>query len=214
MAVSEQAGGDQTKSAEELQKLLNDANSKYENLQTAHDKLKEDLKTLKATSSDAAELQKQIEKHVTDKSKLMREKDELQNSFDGYKKDIQKQAMKQHLTTALEEAGARNASTAMKLIDLEAIKFDDSGNVVQQSVADAVLAIKTSDPVLFKEEGEVDPKSTASGSTTGTSPPTPAVKAAVDRVTKSAYETEMAAAVKSGKQENVEAVAQKYLAKA
>ena len=169
MAVSEQTGDGQN-TVEELQKEVNEWKTKYENLDRIHGKLKDDHRDLKATSGDAANLQQQVDRAVADKSKLMREKDELQQAFDGYKQEVQKKELKQHLTTALEAAGAKNASTAMKLLDLDAVKFDEQGNVIQQSVADAINAIQTSDPVLFWQEGEnTDPKSGTTTSTTTTS---------------------------------------------
>ena len=211
MAVSEQPG-DSGKTVEELQKEVKDLTTKYENLDKAHTTLKDDHRNLKATSSDAAELQKQIEKHVTDKSKLMREKDELQTSYDGYKKNVQGKDLKQHVTTALDAAGAgKRSPTALKLVDMAAIKFDDTGNVIQESVTEAIKAVQTSDPWLF--EGDVVPNGMNSSSTTSTSQ-APPVKGAVNRVTKSAYETEMDEAVRSGNAAKVEEVAQKYLAKA
>jgi DNA repair exonuclease SbcCD ATPase subunit len=202
MQGSEQTGDGQ-KTVEELQKELTDSVKNYEKLNTAHEKLKADLTSMKATSSDANELQKQIEKHVTDKSKLLREKEELARSFDDYKKDSQKKEMRSALTTALDEAGARNSSTALKLIDLETIKFDDKGQVLIDSLTQAIDALKTSDPVLFKEEGEADPKALSS-------PAVPSIKDAVNKVSKTAYETEMAAAVEAGDQKKLEAVFEKY----
>ena len=211
MADSEQTGDSQPTVAE-LQKQLKAATDNYEKLTRAHEKLKEDHTTLKATSSDAAELQKQIEKHITDKSKLMREKEELAQGLEGFKKEVQQKELKQHLTTALEEAGAFNAATPMKLIDMAAIQFDENGNVVQQSVVDAVLAIKANDPYLFKADGEEVPngQTATSASTTGTSQAV-SVKAAVNNISKSAFQTEMEAAVATKDPAAVEAVAMKYL---
>lgn len=214
MTVSEQSGDNQNKSVEELQKELDALKTSYEKLDTAHNKLKDDHRDLKATSSDATDLQKQLDKALTDKSKLIKEKDELAGTFETFKKELQKKDLKLHVSTALEAAGAKNSSTAMKLLDLDAIKFDENGDVVPESVAEVINAVQTSDPILFWQEGEnrPDPKSvTTPAASTVTTPTAPSVKPAVQVVTKSAYETEMAEAVKSGKQENVDAVAQKYL---
>lgn len=211
MTVQVTSGDDQNKSIEDLIKERNEWKSKYENTNDANKKLREDLAEAKAASGDAINLQKQIDRLITEKSKLMNEKNEIQSAFDGYKKEVQMNSAKQHLTTALEEAGARSTSTVMKLIDLSAITFDENGQVDVTSIANIVNSVKTSDPVLFKEPGELRPKSEqtpSSGSTIAGQ--LPAVKHAADRLTKTGFQTELDAAVASGKQENIEAVMAKY----
>lgn len=210
MTATANTGDDQTKSVEELQAELNEWKSKYENTDRSNVKLRADLTEAKANSGAAKSLQDQIDKLVTEKSRLMQEKNELQTAFEGHKKEVQMATAKQHLTTALEEAGARSVPTAMKLIDMNAITFDENGQVNLTSIADVVNAVKTSDSVLFKEQAEVP-----NGQTTPNSAPTtvgqpPAVKHAADRLTKSGYETELATAMKTGRQENIDAVFAKY----
>ena len=203
MTVQDQTDGAQ-QSADDSTKTLSELQASYDKLQAAHNKLKEDHTNLKSTVGDVASLQKQIDGHIKDKSKLIKEQEELQETFSVFKKDIQSKEVKQHLTTALEAAGARNSATAMKLVDMNAIKFDENGQVVQTSVADAVNAVKTSDSTLFREEGEA-PKGTTSTPTTA-GPALPVVAHAVTNVTKSAYEVEMAAAVASKDPKRVDAV--------
>lgn len=202
MADGTNAGDDQEKSIKEL-------TSNLAALQKKHDKLVEDHRELKNSSGDAVALQKQLDTSIADKSRLMRENSDLQTSFNEYKAGIQKQETTQHLTTALEEAGARNASTAMKLVDWNLIKHDETGKVIATSIADAVNAIKVSDSVLFKEEGEAGPNGQNS-KTSIDGLPIPAAKRAADRLTTSGYETELAAAVASGKQSEIDAVFTKH----
>lgn len=213
-ATTANTGDDQTKSIDDLQSELNQAKSMYENADKANVKLRADLAEAKANSGNQASLQSQIDKLVTEKSKLMREKDDLQSGFETFKKDVQVNTAKQHLTTALEEAGARNTSTAMKLIDMSAVTFDENGQVVLTSIAEAVNAIKTSDPVLFKEQGEVPNVVTTQNSGPTIVGQPPAVKHAADRLTKSGYETELAKAEATGKQSEIDAVFAKYYPKA
>ena len=211
MTATANTGDDQTKSIEDLQAELSDLKDKLSREQSQVTKLRADLTEAKANSGNQASLQSQIDKLITEKSKLMKEKDDLSVAFDAHKKNVQVAAAKQHLTTALEEAGARNAATAMKLIDMSAVAFDENGQVVLTSIAEVVNAVKTSDPVLFKDEGEAAPNVAA----TPKSAPTivgqpPAVKHAADRLTKSGYEVELAAAEATGRQENIDAVFDKY----
>lgn len=190
---------EQNKTVEELQTERDEAMENYAKLTKAHNKLKEDLTNMKAGIADAGSLQKQIENLTTDKTKLMREKDELKSEFDYFKSDIKQKETKQLVTSALEEAGVKSTATALKLLDMEAIKFDESGAVIPESLQGAIEALKTEHEIIFSSEKDVTTK-----------PSAPAVKHAVDTVTKSAYEAEMAAAVKSGSMQQLEEVFAKY----
>jgi predicted nuclease with TOPRIM domain len=186
------------KTVEEVQQELDALVKTHERLNTAHNKLKDDHRELKASTTDATALQSQLEKLTNDKSKILREKDELQTAFDAHKKEVQVKEMKTQLTAALGEASARNPSTALKLIDLTTLKFDEDGQVQAASLAAAIEAIKVSDPELFKDGSEA------------VAPKTPSIKPAIDRITQSAYEVEVAAAVKKGSQKELEEVIAKY----
>ena len=197
--MASEQGDNLTKSVTELQKELDAAVQRYEKLNTAHEKLKDDHRELKNTSSDAAELQKQIQNHIKDKTKMLNDTEKLQADFDAYKKDATKKDLKLAAQTALTDLVKPGAlATALKLISLDGIELDEKGAVKADSLTAAVDALKLSDGVLFKGEGD------SSGLTT------PAVKRAADKVTSSAYETEIAAAVAAGDQKLLDAVVAKY----
>lgn len=185
-----------TKTVEELSSELEAAVKNYEKLNTAHDKLKGDFKELKASSIDATSLQQQLEKLTNDKSKLLREKEELQVAFDTFKDAAKLKDTKEALLLALKDT--INPNTALKLIDQSSLQFDAEGKVVPDSLTAAVASLKESDPELFRAPGTESPVRT------------PSIKPAVDKVTNSAYETEVAAAVKKGSQKELEEVYAKY----
>ena len=198
MSGSEQAD-DTGKSVEDLIKERDEAKSSYVKLTKAHDTLKADLQVAKASTVDAASLNKQLDKLIAEKSALMQQVEDGKTTLTSFKASIAKEKVKTSLSTALDEAGARNSVTAMKLIDmgLEGL-VDENGNVVPDKIAEAISALKTSDPVLFKEAGEAPNVGR---------PAAPAVKHAADRVTQSAMETEMSNAKT---QEEIMAVLGKY----
>jgi hypothetical protein len=130
----------------------------------------------------------------------------VETDFNGFKDTVKQEKLGTHLTTALEAAGAKSISTVMKLLDKSQIEFDENGNVKQDSLASAIEAVRTSDPILFGDPPEGDEKKGKSGGSIGGKPP--AVKAAADGVnTASAYEAEMNAAKT---QKDVERIARKY----
>jgi len=191
---------DQTKTVEELEAERDDFKTKYENLTRAHTKLQTDLRELKTKLSEADELHKQISKHVDEKNKLQAEKNKALEDLESFKKEVRTKETKQLLTKQLEEAGAKAPATALKLLDLDAIKFNDKGEADVESITAAIEALKESDSILFGEPAEAKPST----------PATPKVKHAVDKITKSAYEAEMEAAVKAGNQKQLEEVFAKY----
>lgn len=201
MSGSEHAGDDQTKNVEGLTKELAAMTTKYNNLEAAHTTTKEDLRVAKASTADIIKLQKELDKSIAEKSALMVKIGEADDALKAFKSDVTKDKVKSVLSTALDEAGARNSSTAMKLLDMSSEGLvDENGIVVPAKIAELIGALKTSDPVLFREDGE-------SGVLPKVVPKSPTVKHAEDRITKSAYETEMAAAKTP---EAVSAVLEKY----
>ena len=175
-----------------LQKLVEDTVAE-------RDKLRVQNRELKATSGSAGDLQKQLDTLMTEKSKLAED-------FEGYKSTIKKQKLETHVSTALEAAGVKSKTLALKVLDMSKIEFDDSDNVKVDSVAAAIEALKSAEPVLFGE-AQADPNAKSSGSTTGTKPgPTPKI-AAQGGDSKSAYETEIKAAKSV---QEIEAVMRKY----
>ena len=175
-----------------LQKLVEDTAAERDKLRVAN-------RELKATSGSAGDLQKQLDTLMTEKSKLAED-------FETYKSTIKKQKLETHVSTALEAAGVKSKTLALKVLDMSKIEFDDSDNVKVDSVAAAIEALKSAEPVLFGE-APADPNAKSSGSTTGTKPgPTPKI-AAQGGDSKSAYETEIKAAKSV---QEIEAVMRKY----
>jgi ribosomal protein S16 len=62
---------------------------------------------------------------------------------------IKEEKVTNSLKTALQEAGARVPDTVMKLIDKAQVQFDDTGNVILDTVKSAVESLRKADPVLF-----------------------------------------------------------------
>lgn len=175
-----------------LQKLVEDTVAERDRLRVTN-------RELKATSGSAGDLQKQLDTLMTEKSKLAED-------FEGYKSTVKKQKLETHVSTALEAAGVKSKTLALKVLDMSKIEFDDSDNVKIDSVSAAIEALKTAEPVLF---GEVqnDPNVKSSGNGTGSKPgPTPKI-AAQGGDSKSAYETEIKAAKSV---QEIEAVMRKY----
>lgn len=60
------------------------------------------------------------------------------------------------LHDALSHAGALNPATAQKVLDSAAVKLDANGTPTEESVKAAILALKASDPYLFKRTATAD----------------------------------------------------------
>lgn len=205
---------DKTNSGGDQQTNTNDLQTEIESLKAKLAKTEADLNEAKADLSSAADLQDKLNRAVTDKSRALREKEEAENSFKEYKAEILKNEVSTHLTTALEEAGARSTSTALKLMDLgDVMKLvDENGKVALDKIAEAVNAVKTTDPEMFFKEGENadSSKKSPANSAATTSGQLPPVKHAADRLTQSGFDTALAAAVKTGKQSEIDAVVSQF----
>lgn len=151
------------------------------------DKLKRQLRELGKDSETLKTLQKQVEDLTVEKSKLAEE-------YDGFKQTVRKAQVETHVATALAAAGAKNPATVRKLLNDADIKFGDDGQVVQESIAEMINAVKTSDPYLFAE-ADVDPKKGTSTPTTTTSQ-VPDVKRVAGNPTGDAFAVELEAAKK------------------
>lgn len=152
------------------------------------DKLAIEIRGLRSSAGDASKLEKQLDTLLTEKSTLMA-------TIETMKAETRDKELTSHLQTALEAAGAKAATTAMKLIDRAAIEFDKNGQVVQESIAKAIAAVKESDPILF---GDKEPAVEKKGELPVTPPGIQ--RAAPGSGGKSDYESELAAArqVKDG----------------
>lgn len=177
----------------------------YMKILAEKDTIKSELRKLKADKT-ASDSQTQLDELLLEKSKLADQLKSEQEARTQLEKSIKDSKLSSALTTALDAAGARSASTVLKLIDKSSIQFDDNGEVVTDSVVAAIIAIQESDPILF---GEItDPKLLTDGKTQNTSPFSNVdVKRAGEGSTKSAYLTELAAAKT---QKEIQAVGQKY----
>lgn len=169
------------------------------------DSIKTELRKLKADQT-ATDIQAQLDELLLEKSKLadqLKSEQEARTQLEG---SIKEGKLNSALSTALEAAGARSTSTVLKLIDKSSIQFDESGNVITDSVVAAITAIQESDPILF---GEItDPKSSTDGKIpTGSPFSNVDAKRAGEGTTKTAYLTELAAAKT---QQEIQAVAVKY----
>jgi hypothetical protein len=166
------------------------------------DQLKQKLRELGKDSEILKTLRGELASITAEKSKLYEE-------FTGFKETVRKKEVDTHVTTALVASGARNPTTVQKLLDQAKIKFGDDGQIVLESVAEMINAVKASDPYLFTEAQE-DPKKGNSTPTTGTSQ-VPDVKRAADTRTQDAFETELQAARKAKDPYGaIEAVLKKY----
>src|ERR1051325_2576140 len=132
----------QEKSLEDLKAELAEAVTKYENLNRAHTTLKADLKEYKAKLETVDELQKQVDA-------VNAEKETLASEFETYKSGVKQEKTKQLLNDKLTEAGVKSLPTAMKLIDMSAIKFGDDGEVDVGSIEGAINALKTEHEIIF-----------------------------------------------------------------
>jgi len=202
MSGSEQKA-DTPKSVEDLTAALAELQLKFDNLTTAHTKAKDDLRDAKATAGDAGQLQKQIDKLTTEKSSLMVKVTTAEDALKAYKDDVTKDKVKTAVVTALTEAGALKPSTAMKIMDLKLEELvDENGNVLTEKASALVTTFKTEEPELFGTPA-------TPGKETKTTV-LPEVKRAADRLTQSGYEQALAAAVKTGKQSEIDAVAAQF----
>ena len=94
-----------------------------------------------AAERDAKLLEEQGQfKELFEKEKAQREALELR---------VKEEKVSSALRVALQAAQARVPDTVMKLLDKSQVQFDDNGNVIEQSVTDAVEALRKVDPVLF-----------------------------------------------------------------
>jgi chaperonin cofactor prefoldin len=187
MTTHDQTGAAQTTGTEDTQS--EDLNAKLNETVAERDKLRVKLRNLEKTAGEAQTLKAQYET-------LLVERSTLETQFNDFKSAVRQKEVDSHVSTALDAAGAKNASTVRKLLDLGAIKFGDDGQVVQESVAEMINAVKTTDPYLFKEVEE-DPKKGTSSSTTVGQPPD--IKRAADSLKASSFELDLAAARKDSK---------------
>jgi hypothetical protein len=126
--------------------------------------LEAQLKDAIFTRDKAKQKSRELEEAAVYKSKyeeLFTQFETVNNELTGIKETAKSEKISTALQTALEAAGCKGFSTALKLIDRNAVQFGEDGQVVEESVANAVKALMDSDPFLF---GDIDPKKAQSGS--------------------------------------------------
>ncbi len=193
---------DTGKSVEDLTKELVALRAKHASLEGDVTNLKEDLRVAKASTADVTSLNKQMDRLIAEKSALMGQVEDGKKALKDFKAEIATEKVKTTLATALDTAGARSSKTAMKLIDMSVDGLvDEHGNVVQAKIDEQIAALKTDSPDLFKDGGDPAPKPGI------TNLP---VKNVSDRLTNSAFQTELEAASKTGKQSEIDAVVAKH----
>jgi hypothetical protein len=162
-------------------------------LTAERDTLKASLEAATAEAAKVTNLQAALDALTAEKSKIAEE-------FDGLKSKIKGELVNSTLVKALEAAGAKASTTALKLIDATKIEFDEAGQIVGDTITAAIEAVKASDPFLFGTAG--DAKDSQGG------PTPPAVKvAATSMNTQTAFETELKTAKT---QKDVERIVAKY----
>lgn len=166
--------------------------SEAETLRTELLKVTQERDSAKKKARDFEAAAKQADQWKTQAEQALTEKSNIHAQFQSLQKQVRDKEVNQHLTTALEAAGALNVGGALKLVDTSKIEFGEDGNVKQDSVAAIVNAAKASDPWAFKELEDPSKKGTTSGSTTTGQPPS--VKGAAQASTNGAFETELRAA--------------------
>lgn len=165
---------------EKLQEQLNAAIAERDTLKTQH-------RDFKTASKNVSEVQKQYEELLTKHSAL-------ETEYTTFKTSQVQKTTDAHLQTALEASGAHNAMRVKAMLDLSALKIADDGTPDQPAVAAAIKALKTSDPYLFKPEGD-EGNVESSGSTTKSLPVQ--VKRAADTQSTDAYKLALAEARKA-----------------
>lgn len=152
------------------------------------DDVKSRLRALGKDSETLKTLRSELETLMTDKSKIHAE-------FDSFKEQVRTREIDTHVATALAAAGAHNPTTVKKLLDLKTVKFGEDGLIVQESIAEMVNAVKTSDSYLFKSESSE--KKTEETSTPTIPGNLPKVERAVQGQATDAFRLDLEAAKKA-----------------
>lgn len=133
------------------------AKGKADELATENTELKAQLKK---RDDDLVELRKSVKDNET----LSADFKALQEKYKNDRADLEKQVAQIKLTSALDMglsgAKVRNAKALKGLLDMDAIKLDDAGQLT--GLADQLKAIRKSDPYLF-DGGEKQDYTPASG---------------------------------------------------
>ena len=117
----------------------------------SRDKVKEKLRKLEEDYTAVNEFKTKFETAETEKTTLQAELERINSEFNGFKEVVQQEKVSSLLNTAIEKAGAKSASTVLKLIDKSKIEFDEQGQVKAESITAVIGELKSSDPILFGE---------------------------------------------------------------
>jgi len=191
MSTSTTGSTDQTTTSadvdvEALRDQLNAVIAERDTLKTQH-------RDLKMASKGATELQKLYDELQTQHSTLT-------NEFSSFKDSLKQKMTDTHIQTALDASGAHNAERVKAMLNLSTLKIADDGTPDSVSLGEAILALKTSDPYMFKPEGGDVGKVETSGSTTSTTGSSlPEVKRAAHDSSKDPFKLALAEAKKDRK---------------
>lgn len=130
-------------------------------------------------------------------STLMADKSKLQEEYEGFKQTVKKKEIDTNLATALAAAGAHNPETVKRLLDLEKIKFDETGSVDPKSISEMIAEVQKTDSYLFKEAPKEDAGKSVPSSTPTTGPTLPNVKPAAQGEQADAFKAALEVAKKA-----------------
>jgi hypothetical protein len=104
-------------------------------------------KRLEAAEKERDELKKAGE---TEKERAERERDEARKASDGAVARLRRASLKAEVGLQVRDLGIVNAKAAHRLIDEDAIKYDDEGEVEEESVTKALKAAVKEYPFLTR----------------------------------------------------------------
>ena len=173
-----------TPTVEELLEELKSVKEKYHHDAEILQKVRRYEKENKR-AAEAALLEQQKYKELYELEK--QSKSELKNKL----RDI---SINQQINEVIKEVDAKSPSTLIKLLDKSKFVFDEEDNLDISSVKSQLNELKKTDPILFGKEQ--------------ITPPTPA--RSTEGTPVAGYEQELKAAIKTGKQAELDKVFKKY----
>lgn len=187
-----------TPSVEELTAKIKELEDKHTTAILERDKAKGKLRDLEQASKHTEETQKALEAALAEASDYKSKFENLQSEYTGFKTKLTEEKISSTLQTALEAAGAKSITSAMKLLDRSAVKVNETGEIDTDSVKALINSLKESDPIFFGEAQ--DPKKGSGNTSIGTqsSITVPSVKRADEDPGKSSFDVRLEEAMKSG----------------
>lgn len=143
-----------TMTLEQALERLKTVESNLNEVVSERDKFKSKVRKLEDTAGSAVELQKKYDDLFAEKNKLYEQHESVSKELETWKTQARDQKIATELETALTSAGAKSISTVMKLVDKSKIQFDETGNIIADSISEIVKGLVESDPILFGEAPE------------------------------------------------------------